>query len=211
MKRYLIVISILVITASALLFYLYQDAKKTSFENIPILDDIAKTNSDLITYKNNNFGYFFDYKNIFSISNYNEEKNVYLSLKNKNTFLSKEFDISVTFYSEYQESSSIKDLWIKYGPQNDSNEPYPDEEKEIKIGDIDAYYTSYETSKGSFGNQYFTPVFIYIAHKGSIFQISGVKVPDNIEQLGLTDKEIEEARDYEALFNDMVQSFRFIE
>lgn len=211
MKRYLIIISILIIAASALLFYLYQNAKKTSFEDSSVLENTEVNNSNLVTYKSNNFGYLFDYKNIFTISNYNQEKNIYLSLENKNSLLSKEFDISVTLYSEYQESLSIKDLWIKYGPQNDKNEPYPDEEKEIKIGDSDAYYTSYETSKTSFGNDYFTPVFIYIAHKGSIFQISGVKVPENIKELGLSDSEIQEAKEYETLFNEMVQSFRFTE
>lgn len=172
------------------------------------IEDIKISNQNV--YSNDKYSFKINYPNNVGYKLFNNGETVAFSLNNTKEQRAKAFSFVLNNYITEEFSTSVKDWWEKYGPQNERQAPYPDEEKEIKIGNnIDAYYTSYESSRTSFGYEYFTPVFLYIIHDGRVFEISGVKLPSNAKELGFSDEEINEAKSYEMIFDQMLQSFSF--
>lgn len=213
MKKNILLVLVISTILIAIYLILIRKAEKSN-QPLSLIENKEEQNNytqdiELLIYTSKNFQYKIKYSKSLGFIEHNDGKNVYFSLTKREKNIQKDFDVTITFFSYYDKEVSIKDWWEEYGPQNERQAPYPDEEKEIKIGNLDAYYTSYETSRTSFGYEYFTPVFIYIIHDSKVFEISGVKLPSDAKDLGFSDQEIQEAKVYESIFNQMLQSFTF--
>ncbi len=108
-----------------------------------------------------------------------------------------------------KESLSINKWWEEFGPQNQHKAPYPLKNNLIKIKNNDAYYTLYSGSDG-FGYDYYNLVIVYIPHGTDIYEVHGFKLPDNPSS-DLTPEDVQAAKEYEKIFDQILQSIEFLD
>jgi hypothetical protein len=150
-------------------------------------------------------GEYFSFKYPKSVSIEEDKNFIWVFSQNDNNSIIK---LSKN-YLDNNEDLEVNVWWSYFGPQNESQAPYPEDDKSytFKIGSNNAYYTIYERDRLSFGNEYFYPIKIYVSHNFKIFEINTQKLIE--EKNVLTPQQISQAKENEKIFWEILNTLEF--
>lgn len=148
-------------------------------------------NEDRYKILNTNYGYVVkDTKNEITRNNY--------------------FDIK--FFSSAQGNPHLlnsEDYYFENRPGNERQAASPDIEQSININGIDAYEAIYSSMASELGSDYYDVVSIYITHGSDEYEIWGYKLPEHPSP-DLTPADIAAAKEYEKIFDQVLQTISFL-
>jgi len=102
----------------------------------------------------------------------------------------------------------IEDWYDQNNPENDRGAPFADSHELIEINGIPAYKVVYGKARDQFNSYFYDLIYIYISHNTDIYEIRGYKLPENLDP-ALTPEDIQAAREYERIFNKIINSIHF--
>lgn len=105
-------------------------------------------------------------------------------------------------------SLSAEGYFDTYGPLNDRTAPAPDQKESLIVNGIPVFRVTYESTSYHFRSYYYNFVIVYIADGSDIYQIWGYGLP-NDPSSDLTNQDVADARSYEKIFRDMLESIYF--
>lgn len=157
--------------------------------------------------------------NVF-VDNYD---NIFINPKFKNTYPF-EYVLKIhEFNSDNYKDSDKKlpiEIWFNYyALDTERGAPNPDENMSYKFklaGIYDAFYTIYVSEKVYFRSEFYehySPVFIYINNnQGRVFEVNTQKIDsDSSVSKQYSLEEIAQAKQYEKIVDEIIQSIRFVE
>lgn len=147
-----------------------------------------------------------------------EEKDSFIRVKHGNSYVGKNINGEIgrgpfylqIFFSPNVNSKklNIEDWYDQNNPENDRGAPPTDSHELIEINGIPAYKVVYGKARDQFNSYFYDLIYIYISHNTDIYEIRGYKLPENLDP-ALTPEDIQAAREYERIFNKIINSIHF--
>jgi len=213
MKKFSVILLAVLIIGSAFLFSMYlaerKDSEDNSLNNINN-SDFQKDNEQNKIYINDKYGYKIEYPQDFKFKE-SYEKNSVIFFPGHFT----EDKISSGFRIQINSSvifagtnSNSRDNWGGYNSLQKYS-IFPDSEENRIFNGQKLNILVYETDKDSFGVGKFIPELIYFGKNNFIYEITGTKLPN--DTTGFTESEISQMKEYQKIFEEMLNSFTFID
>jgi len=215
MKKNIILILIFLAIVFGVFIWQYKfkntQNKETSTNPIeikqPQMDGETKKNN---TYINEKYKYKLEYPSDFEFREYGNSISVVFSPTNiLEQNVSSSFRIQINSDISFTGTTSdLRNNWRGYNSLQ-KYDIYPDLEEKKIINGNEINILVYETNKNSFSIEKFIPELIYITNNDFIYEITGTRLPS--DTTGLTETELTQMREYQSIFEKMLNSFTFFD
>lgn len=177
----------------------YPELRVVKYEKKEKLEEINKTFFDKISLSyNKNLDLIQNQDSLILKQNFYEKKGLSKDVNALN--------FSISYLKDGNSAKLTLDNWFKENiPLNTKNQ----KKEKIKVDGVDGYVQNYY-SRSMDLDGYFTPIVITIINNTDVYQIFGYQLPE-IPDPALTPADIQAAHEYEAIFNQILQSIKFVD